>query len=94
MTGIILAWMVGEGLMIYNDVTRQKRPPLPAELLSTSGLFVLLALLGDKAPSLAATLAWGFDAAAFLVLFSKATGAGAATGAAQQSAGGAAAKGK
>jgi hypothetical protein len=69
MTSIILAWLVGEGLMIYNDVTKQKRPPLPADLLSTSGLFVLLALLGESQPKLAATLAWGFDAAAFLVLW-------------------------
>ena len=69
MTPIILAWLVGEGLMIYNDVTKNKRPPLPADLLSTSGLFVLLALLGESQPKLAATLAWGFDAAAFLVLW-------------------------
>lgn len=84
MRGIILAWLVGEGLMIYNDTTRQHRPPLPAELLSTSGLFVLLALLGEKAPTLAATLAWGFDAAAFLVLSTKSTGSGAASGPAQK----------
>lgn len=71
MTPIILAWLVGEGLMTYNDVTKQKRPPLPADLLSTSGLFVLLALLGESQPKLAATLAWGFDAAAFLVLWEK-----------------------
>lgn len=71
MTSIILAWMVGEGLMIYNDVTKQKRPPLPSDLLSTSGLFVLLALLGESQPKLAGTLAWGFDAAAFLVLWEK-----------------------
>lgn len=71
MTPIILAWLIGEGLMIYNDVTRNKRPPLPADLLSTSGLFVLLALLGESQPKLASTLAWGFDAAAFLVLWEK-----------------------
>lgn len=70
MTGIILAWLVGEGIMITNDVKREHRPPLPAELLSTSGLFILLALLGEKYPTLAATLAWGFDAAAFMVLAS------------------------
>lgn len=68
MRQILLAWLVGEGLMIANDVRRQHRPPLPAEILQTSGLFVLLALLGEKAPTLAATLAWGFDAAAFMVL--------------------------
>lgn len=69
MTGIILAWLVGEGLMVANDVTVQKRPPLPAELLSTSGLFILLALLGEKAPQLASVLAWGFDLAAFMALW-------------------------
>lgn len=71
MTPIILAWLVGEGLMIYNDVTKKHRPPLPGDLLSTSGLFVLLALLGESQPGLAAKLAWGFDAAAFLVLWEK-----------------------
>lgn len=66
MSGLILAWLVGEGLMTYNDVAEQKRAPLPADLLSTSGLFVLLAVLGEKAPTLATTLAWGFNLAAFM----------------------------
>ncbi len=70
MTSVILAWMVGEGLMIYNDVTKAGHPPYPGDLLSTSGLFILLALLAEKYSGLAATLAWGFDAAAFMVLFS------------------------
>lgn len=77
MTSIILAWLVGEGLMITNDVTQQKRPPLPAELLATSGLFVLLALLAERAPTLAGTLAWGFDLAAFMALWSNKAKAGA-----------------
>jgi len=66
---LILAWLVGEGLMTYKDVKKNKRPPLPAELLATSGLFVLLAILGEPAPKLASTLAWGFDSAAFLTLW-------------------------
>jgi hypothetical protein len=69
MKSLILAWLVGEGLMTYKDVKRNKRPPLPAELLATSGLFVVLGILGESAPKLAATLAWGFDAAAFLTLW-------------------------
>lgn len=75
MKSIILAWLVGEGLMTYKDVKKNKRPPLPAELLATSGLFVLLALLAEPAPKLAATLAWGFDAAAFLTLWDNPAGA-------------------
>lgn len=55
--------------MTYKDVRKNKRPPLPAELLATSGLFVMLALLAEPAPKLASTLAWGFDAAAFLTLW-------------------------
>lgn len=69
-TSLILAWLTGEGLMIYKDVTRNHRPPLPAELLATSGLFVVLALLGEAQPALSSTLAWGFDTAAFLTLWS------------------------
>lgn len=70
MKGLIVAWLVGEGLMTYKDVKRNKRPPLPAELLATSGLFVVLGILGESAPKLATTLAWGFDMAAFLSLWS------------------------
>lgn len=69
MKGLIVAWLVGEGLMVYKDVKRHKRPPLPAELLASSGLFVVLGILGESAPKLATTLAWGFDTAAFLSLW-------------------------
>lgn len=69
MKSLILAWLIGEGLMAYKDVKKNKRPPLPAELLASSGLFVLLGILGEPAPKLASTLAWGFDSAAFLTLW-------------------------
>lgn len=69
MKNIILAWLVGTGIMTYKDVKKNHRPPLPAELLAESGLFVMLGILGEKAPALAGTLAWGFDAAAFLSLW-------------------------
>lgn len=71
MTGLILAWLVGEGIMSYRVVTVNKRPPLPAEVLGTSGLFALLALLGEAQPQLASLLAWGFDLAAFMALATK-----------------------
>lgn len=66
MTSLILAWLTGEGIMAYRVITREHRPPLPAELLGTAGLFVILALLAEALPGLAQTLAWGLVGAAFL----------------------------
>jgi hypothetical protein len=54
---IFTAWLVGEGIIIYRTVTKQKRPPMPGELLASSGLFLLLALLGEPQPRLASLLA-------------------------------------
>lgn len=79
MRALILAWLVGEGIVVYRAVNKQHRPPLPAEILGTSGLFVLLGLLAEAQPTLAATLGWGLDAAAFLNLAPKLTGGGAAS---------------
>lgn len=69
MTGLILAWLTGEGILIYRTVTQQHRPPYPAELLGTSGLFVMLALLGEVQQQFASLLAWGLVAAAFMNLW-------------------------
>lgn len=67
----IAAWLVGEGIIVYRSVKNQKAPPGPGQLLLSSGLFVMLALLAE-APSarrLAITLAWGFDIAALMNLW-------------------------
>jgi len=63
--------LVGEGIVIYRAVKDQKSPPGPGQLLFSSGVFVLLALLAEseKARPLAVTLAWGFDIAAFMNLY-------------------------
>lgn len=66
--GIILAWAVATGIITYRTVKEQHRPPMPGTLMTSSGLFVLLALLAEPAPELATTLAWGFVAAAWLNL--------------------------
>lgn len=67
----ILAWMVGEGIIIYRSVKKTKAPPGPGQLLVSSGLFVMLALLAEvnSARRLATTLAWGFNIAAFMKLY-------------------------
>ena len=70
MPGIVLAWAVGEGIIIYRAVRKTHAPPMPGALLASSGLFVMLALLAeaDRARFLAGALAWGFDVAAFMNL--------------------------
>lgn len=84
-----MAWLVGEGLIVWRAVGKQRRPPLPAELLATSGLFLLLALLGEKDARLASLLAWGFVVAAWIANppTKIAPGSDTATGAAAGSSG-------
>jgi hypothetical protein len=68
--GLVAAWAVGEGLIVYRAWRQSKAPPLPGQLVASSALFVMLALLAqaDSARGLATALAWGFDLAAFLNL--------------------------
>ena len=67
----ILAWLVGEGIISYRAVKKQKAPPGPGQLLFSSGVFVLLAIMAEfpSARKLAITLAWGFDIGAFMNLW-------------------------
>lgn len=76
MPGIVLAWAVGEGIIIYRSVRKKHAPPMPGQLLASSGLFVLLGLLAQaqSARLLAASIAWGFDLAAYLNLAPSLTG--------------------
>ena len=70
MGGLVAAWAVGEGLIIYRAFKQRKAPPMPGQLLASSALFIMLGLLAesDQARGLAVTMAWGFDLAAFLNL--------------------------
>jgi hypothetical protein len=72
----ILAWLVGEGIIVYRSVKVQKVPPGPGQLMFSSAVFVMLALLAEseQARPLATTLAWGFDIAAFMKVFDKISG--------------------
>lgn len=67
----LAAWLVGEGIIVYRSVKNQKAPPGPGQLLLSSGVFVMLALLAEaqSARKLAVTLAWGFDIAALMNLW-------------------------
>lgn len=75
----ILAWLTGEGIIVYRSIAKTHAPPIPGALLASSGLFVLLALLAesDRARPVAVTLAWAFDFAAFMNLYPPVTGGGA-----------------
>jgi hypothetical protein len=75
-TAFVAAWLVAEGIIVYRAVKQQKRPPSPGELLWSSGLFVLLALLSEANEQFAALLAWGFVAAAAMNLAPVITGGG------------------
>lgn len=68
MAGITLAWLIGEGIIIYRSVNRLHRPPMPGELLGAAAFFALLALVAEYPPARTpATLAaFGMDIAAWL----------------------------
>lgn len=68
MPGIVLAWLVGEGILTWRSFHDDHRPPMPGQLLAASGIFVMLGLLAEaqQARFLAAALAWGFDIAALM----------------------------
>jgi hypothetical protein len=67
----VMAWLVGEGIIIYRTAKKYHVPPSPGQLIWTSGIFVLLALVAEseRARGIATLAAWGFDIAAFLNLY-------------------------
>jgi hypothetical protein len=69
--GIVLAWLVGEAIVIYRGAVKDKRPPWPGEMLLSSLVFIGLAVLSEIDALKTATVlaAWGLDAAAYLRLF-------------------------
>ena len=71
-----LAWLVGEGIMVYRTYKKYHAPPGPGQLIWSSGLFVLLAFVAtsEKARPVATIAAWGFDIAAFMNLYPPLTG--------------------
>jgi len=79
----LLAWLVGEGIIIYRSVKVQGGPPWPGQLLAGTGAFAALAILAEAGPDarkIAITIAWGLNAAGFLALYTPATGTQNAAG--------------
>lgn len=78
MGAFVLAWLIGEGIIVYRSIARNHHPPMPGTLIAPSGVFMLLALLAesDAARPLAVTLAYAFDLGALMNVFPPVTGGG------------------
>lgn len=48
-----MEWLVAEGIVIWRSFKKNHHPPLPGQLLATSGAFVLLGLLSEAGPEAA-----------------------------------------
>lgn len=68
MAGIILAWGVGQGIIVYRSIKKDHSPPVPGQMLAATGLFALLALLAEYQPArtAAVALAFGVDVAVLM----------------------------
>lgn len=68
MGGLILAWAVGEGIIVWRSAFQQHKPPPPGDLLAATALFALLAVVAEYEPARAAAiaLAWGLDLAVLM----------------------------
>ena len=73
MGGFVLAWLVGESIVVYRWV-KLKAPPPPGALALSSGLFVGLAIIGQYEPArtTATVTAWALDLAILLQVVGKA----------------------
>jgi hypothetical protein len=69
----IVAWAIGESIVIYRWV-KLKAPPPPGALFASSGLFVALAVAATFAPArtAATAAAYGLDLAILLQVVGKA----------------------
>jgi hypothetical protein len=68
MGGIILAWALGEGIIVWRAVAQEKRPPVPGNLLAATALFALCAAVGEYQPArgVATLFAFGVDIAVLM----------------------------
>ena len=64
--GLLAAWVVGEGIVIWRLVHRDKKLPPPGLLLGITALFAGLALVAEYEPAagFATAVGWGLDVAA------------------------------
>lgn len=65
---LVLAWLIGEGIIVWRSAVKEHRPPVPGDMLAATGLFALLAVLAEYQParSAATAFAYGVDLAVLL----------------------------
>jgi hypothetical protein len=85
---LALAWITGQGIIVWQSVAREHHPPIPGRLLGSSAVFGVLAVIAEFGPQsarAAALAAWAFDLAALLQVLPE--GIGVAKAAPKKSAG-------
>lgn len=71
MKGFTAAWLLGEGIVGFRYIRRDKRIPVPGALAGVTVLFLALAVIADVSPAWrrpVTLLAWGLDVAGLLNL--------------------------
>jgi hypothetical protein len=68
MGGLILAWAIGEGIIVWRAAAQEHRPPVPGQMLAATALFALLAVAAEYDPARAAAtaFAYGIDIAVLM----------------------------
>ncbi len=69
MNNITLPWTAEVVLISWRSVNKQKRPPLPSELLATFIVFGTAGLVTQKNPQVGSLFGWGIVIATLLNLF-------------------------
>ena len=65
---LILAWLIGEGIIVYRSVAQEHKPPVPGNLLAATALFAILAVIAEsqQARPAAVLFAYGVDIAVLM----------------------------
>jgi hypothetical protein len=68
MGGLILAWAIGEGIIVWRSVAKEHHPPYPGQMLTATAIFALLAVLAEYEPArtAATAMAFGLDIAVLM----------------------------
>jgi hypothetical protein len=68
-SGLLAAWLLGEGIVAWREVSQSHKMPVPANLLGVTGLFIGLGIIASVAPktkTVVTLLGFGLDVAGFL----------------------------
>jgi len=69
MNTVAWPWMAEIGIMSWRSVVKDKRPPLPSELLATFVIFGAFSLVSIRQPKIGSALGWGIVIATGLNLW-------------------------